>query len=105
MTDTKTCRVCGRTGVRNFIRDDQDGQQAWRCASWAACRERVWEAERANTPVKVDELTELREMKTRVTALAEKWNTAEDLVNGGPSIVARAFASQLLAAIEGEEAS
>ncbi|MBF6254435.1 hypothetical protein [Nocardia farcinica] len=39
MTDTKTCRVCGRRGVRNFIRDDQDGQQAWRCASWAACRE------------------------------------------------------------------
>lgn len=39
----------------------------------------------------------------RVLNLAEKWENATELTNGQPSIVARAFAAELRAAIEGDQ--
>lgn len=40
----------------------------------------------------------------RVRDLAEKWNAAEDMVNGGKSLVSRAFAADLLNALDNTSA-
>lgn len=67
------------TGLHHLIEPDGDGD-------WQA----VWET-----------VAELGEQVQRVTALAEKWESAVDLVTEQPSLVANAFAAEIRAALAG----
>lgn len=49
MNETYTCARCGRVGTRQFHRasNPATGAVEWKCASWASCRERVWQQDQA----------------------------------------------------------